>query len=166
MTEPEIANQAPVAPPEKMPGVKPPNFTDKRPSTRQRKRAMLDALKATFGVVAQAADKVGIDRTTHYMWLDKDPKYKQAVLELEELKKDFVESKLLKLIQDGDTSATIHAAKGLLVDRGYVFRQEITGKGGGPIKGEVTHNINFKNSKKTNGETDIQHPILGAGEGG
>jgi len=103
-------------------------------TTEARKKAMLEALAITFGVVAHAAKQVGIDRTTHYTWLDSDPEYKAAVADLKEYKKDFIESKLIKLINEGDTAATIFAAKTQLKDRGYVERSEITGADGGPVE--------------------------------
>lgn len=86
---------------------------------------MIEALKSSLGVIKQAADMVGINRTTHYTWMDDDPEYKIAVNELKEVKKDFIESKLIKLINDGDTAATIFAAKTQLKDRGYVERTEV-----------------------------------------
>ena len=95
---------------------------------------MLEALTLSFGVIAHAAKQVGIDRTTHYTWLDDDPGYKAAVADLKEYKKDFIESKLIKLINDGDTAATIFAAKTQLKDRGYVERTELTGADGGPVE--------------------------------
>ena len=103
-------------------------------TTAARKKAMLEALTLSFGVIAHAAKQVGIDRTTHYTWLDDDPGYKAAVADLKEYKKDFIESKLIKLINDGDTAATIFAAKTQLKDRGYVERSEITGADGGPVE--------------------------------
>ena len=58
-------------------------------TTAARKQAMLEALTLSFGVIAHAAKQVGIDRTTHYTWLDDDPEYKAAVADLKEYKKDF-----------------------------------------------------------------------------
>lgn len=98
-------------------------------STAMRKDAMIAALQATLGVIKQAADQVGVTRQVHYKWLKEDPEYAERILELKEMKKDFVESKLMRLIQDGDTAATIFAAKTLLKDRGYVERQEIEHSG-------------------------------------
>lgn len=94
------------------------------------KAAMLAALKANFGVIARSAEAAGINRTTHYTWMDSDPEYKAAVDELKEYKKDFIESKLLKLINDGDVASTIFAAKTQLKDRGYIERTELTGADG------------------------------------
>ena len=95
---------------------------------------MLEALKVSFGIIAHAAQQVGINRTTHYLWIESDPEYKAAVADLKEYKKDFIESKLIKLINEGDTAATIFAAKTQLKDRGYVERSEITGADGGPVE--------------------------------
>ena len=43
---------------------------------------------------------------------------------------DFVESKLLQKIKDGDTSAIIFYCKTQLKERGYTERKEITGADG------------------------------------
>jgi hypothetical protein len=118
-------------------------------TTAARKQAMLEALTLSFGVIAHAAKQVGIDRTTHYTWLDDDPGYKAAVADLKEYKKDFIESKLIKLINDGDTAATIFAAKTQLKDRGYVERSEITGADGKDLNYTVTLDIGGTNNNIT-----------------
>lgn len=121
-------------------------------STRIKKKNMISALKASFGVITVASDAAGVDRTTHYKWMKSDKEYARQVLELEEKKKDFVEHKLIALINNGNPQATIYAAEALLKDRGYVKRQEVTGKGGAPVgHGAITHVVTFKNSKE--GET-------------
>ena len=94
------------------------------------KQAMLKALKSSFGIVAKASEQAGINRTTHYLWLEKDKDYAKQIRDLKEYKKDFIESKLLNLISNGDTAATIFAAKTQLKDRGYVERTELTGENG------------------------------------
>lgn len=107
-------------------------------STAKMKAAMLEALRVSFGIIAHAAEKVGIDRTTHYKWMNDDSEYKTAVSELKEYKKDFIESKLIKLINEGDTAATIFAAKTQLKDRGYIERTELTGADGKDLNYNVT----------------------------
>lgn len=94
-------------------------------STAKLKVAMLEALRVTFGIIAHAAKQVGVSRQVHYDWLENDPEYKADVAELKEYKKDFVESKLFKLINEGDVASTIFASKTLLKDRGYVERTEV-----------------------------------------
>ena len=123
-------------------------------TTEARKKAMLEALAVTFGVVAHAAKQVGIDRTTHYTWLDSDPEYKAAVADLKEYKKDFIESKLIKLINDGDTAATIFAAKTQLKDRGYIERTELTGADGKDLIPPPITGMIFKNATDIRPESE------------
>lgn len=69
------------------------------PQIPTRKRAMLDALEKTYGIVTPAAKLVGIDRTTHYDWYHTDPIYKAAVDDMENASLDHTESKLKELIE-------------------------------------------------------------------
>ena len=57
--------------------------------TEQHKKAMLEALEKSLGVVTSACKSVGVGRTTHYMWLKEDEKYKQAVESIEDIALDF-----------------------------------------------------------------------------
>jgi len=88
------------------------------------KKAMLEALEKSLGVVSTACKAVGISRQTHYNWLKED-EYKTAVEELSEVAIDFAESHLHKLIRDGNPAATIFFLKTKGKGRGYVERQEI-----------------------------------------
>jgi len=99
--------------------------------TVQHKKAMLDALEKSLGVVTSACKTVGIGRTTHYLWMDSDPEYKAAVESLSDVALDFAESQLHKQIKDGNSTATIFFLKTKGKKRGYVERQELdvsTGK--------------------------------------
>ena len=104
-----------------------------------KKRAMLEALAQSMGVVQTAAKMAGLDRTTHYVWMKKDEAYAVAVAELRNIALDFAESKLLEKIngvvvetKDGkniysappDTTAIIFFLKTIGKDRGYVERIE------------------------------------------
>lgn len=86
----------------------------------QLKRAMLAALEKSLGVVTTACKSVGIDRGTHYDWLAQDPKYAKAASEVGEISKDFVESKMLEGIKNGNATLMIFYAKTKMKDRGYV----------------------------------------------
>lgn len=44
-----------------------------------RKRAMIEALEKSLGIVTIACKSVDISRQTHYRWLSEDAEYKQAV---------------------------------------------------------------------------------------
>ena len=99
--------------------------------TEQHKKAMLDALEKSLGVVTSACKTVGIGRTTHYLWMDSDSEYKAAVDSLSDVALDFAESQLHKQIKDGNSTATIFFLKTKGKKRGYVERQELdvsTGK--------------------------------------
>jgi len=89
------------------------------------KKALVEALEKSLGVVSTACKAAGISRDTHYRWLKEDPEYKAQVEELSEVAVDFAESHLHKLIKDGNPAATIFFLKTKGKNRGYVERQEI-----------------------------------------
>ncbi len=62
------------------------------------KRAMVEALKSTYGRVARACEIAGIARSTHYLWMSNDEEYKAAVEGVNEAAIDHVESKLFEKI--------------------------------------------------------------------
>jgi len=89
------------------------------------KKAMVQALEKSLGIVTKACKVVGISRQTHYNWMEADADYKTAVEELSDVALDFAESKLHKLIDEGNPAATIFYLKTKGKNRGYVERQEI-----------------------------------------
>jgi hypothetical protein len=97
--------------------------------TEQHKKAMLEALEKSLGVVTSACKAVGIGRTTHYLWMDNDPEYRRAVNDLENVAIDFAESQLHQQIKGGNPTATIFYLKTKGKKRGYVERQEIAHEG-------------------------------------
>lgn len=84
------------------------------------KKAMIEALTKSLGVVTSACKKVGIDRQTHYNWYNKDPEYKEAVDSIQDVAIDFVESSLHKSIQEGNVTAQIFYLKTKGKKRGYI----------------------------------------------
>lgn len=95
------------------------------------KKAMLEALEKSLGVVTAACKAVDISRETHYRWMREDADYKAAVEELSDVAIDFAESQLHKQIKDGNSTSTIFFLKTKGKKRGYVERQEVdvnTGK--------------------------------------
>jgi len=88
------------------------------------KKAMIQALEKSLGIVTSACKVVGIARQTHYNWME-DEEYKAAVEELGDVALDFAESKLHKLIDSGNPAATIFYLKTKGKERGYVERQDI-----------------------------------------
>lgn len=102
--------------------------------TAQKKRALkknfIEALTKTFGIVTQACKIVGIERPTYYNWREKDEEFRKACDEVNEYVGDFVESKIIKKIDEGDTTMIIFYAKTKLKSRGYTERTEVTGADG------------------------------------
>lgn len=101
-------------------------MSDKRHnSTTLKKAAMLEALEKTLGVVTSAAKLAGIERTTHYTWMNDDAEYKAAVDELENVTIDFVEAKLHKLVEDMNPTAVIFYLKTKGKKRGYIEQNDV-----------------------------------------
>jgi hypothetical protein len=105
--------------------------------TEQHKRAMLDALEKSLGVVTAACKAVGIGRTTHYLWMQEDAEYKAAVEGLSDVALDFAESQLHKQIKEGNSTATIFFLKTKGKKRGYIERQEVDVSSGKMFQIEV-----------------------------
>lgn len=97
--------------------------------TEQHKKAMLEALEQSLGVVTSACKSVGIGRTTHYLWMENDPEYKKAVDDLSNVALDYAESKLHSQIKKENPTAIIFYLKTKGKKRGYVERQEISHEG-------------------------------------
>ena len=97
--------------------------------TEHTKKAILEALEKSLGVVTTACKQVGIGRTTFYDYLNKDEKFANQVADIQNIALDFAESQLHKQIQDGNTSATIFYLKTKGKKRGYVERSEIVHDG-------------------------------------
>jgi len=89
------------------------------------KKAMVEALEKSLGIVTTACKSVGISRETHYRWLREDENYKKEVEALADVAIDFAESQLHKQIKEGNSTATIFYLKTKGKKRGYIERQEI-----------------------------------------
>lgn len=85
-----------------------------------RKKAMIEALEKSLGVVTTACKIVGLDRSTHYAWIKEDEDYAEQVKAIENVAVDFAESQLHKQIKDGNSSATIFFLKTKGKKRGYI----------------------------------------------
>lgn len=84
------------------------------------KKALLEALENSLGVVTVACKTVGITRGTFYRYYNTDPDFATAVNEIENAALDFAESQLHQQIKDNDTTATIFFLKTKGKKRGYV----------------------------------------------
>jgi len=91
--------------------------------TLHNKKALLEALEKTLGVVTSACKMVGISRRAYYDYL-KDPEFKEQVDDISEVAIDFAESQLHKQIKEGNVSSTIFYLKTKGKNRGYIERTE------------------------------------------
>jgi hypothetical protein len=94
-------------------------------SIGHKKKAMLEALEKSLGIVTTACKQVGLARDTHYRWLKEDEEYKNQVDELNNVAHDFVESQLHKQIAKGNPLATMFYLKCKAKSRGYIEQQDI-----------------------------------------
>jgi hypothetical protein len=99
-----------------------------------KKQKFLEMFKRTFGNIFRAAEAAGISRKTYYNWCKEDSEFAEQAQEIIEASGDFVEYKLMELINRRDTTAIIFFCKTRLKERGYIERSEITGKNGEAIE--------------------------------
>jgi hypothetical protein len=84
------------------------------------KKALVEALEQSLGVVTTACKRVGINRTTFYKYYKQDKAFRDAVDDIGEVAIDFVESQLFKQIKSGNTASIIFYLKTKAKNRGYV----------------------------------------------
>jgi len=96
---------------------------------------VIEAIKEARGFVTVAASKLGCSRTSMYVYLKRFATAQTAIEDEREKRHDFVESKLMKAIDNDNITAMIFYLKTQCKERGYVerYQQEITGSGGGPV---------------------------------
>jgi hypothetical protein len=107
------------------------------------KKAMIEALEKSLGIVTTACKSVGIERNTHYVWMREDEAYKAAVEGIDDMAIDFAESQLNKLMRGAEHQVVTN--KGEIVEirdapnpssiifflktkgkkRGYIEKQEV-----------------------------------------
>ncbi len=106
-------------------------------NTLDTKKKILAALAKSSGNVSEACKAVGISRGTFYLWREEDEAFKTDISEITEASIDVVEGELMKKIKSGDTACIIFFLKTRGKTRGYVERNEITGKDGAPLAATV-----------------------------
>lgn len=102
------------------------------------KRYALESLKSTLGNVSLTCEKVGISRMTFYKWRSEDPEFNRQVEEINERTLDFVESKLLQGIQDGNTRLIMFYLNCKGKKRGYGLKNETEGDKSGAVMIQIS----------------------------
>jgi len=88
-------------------------------SRRARQELLVYAILSSGFSLAKALRKVAISRSTFLHWAETDPEFVELLTEVEEIKRDFFEEGLLKLVKAGDSPATIFGNRTLNRSRGY-----------------------------------------------
>lgn len=78
---------------------------------KEKKGLFCKALQETKGIISEACKRVGISRTLYYQWRKKDLSFANQVNEILEEQVDYVESKLLEQIDQGNITAIIFYLK-------------------------------------------------------
>ena len=90
-----------------------------------KKETLLQSLESSMGIVSTACNKTGISRSSFYKWYKEDEEFRKKVDEIDNLKLDFVESKLFKNIENEKEKSIIFYLQHKGHKRGYVQRQNI-----------------------------------------
>lgn len=93
--------------------------------TEQHKKAIIEALEKTLGVVTEACKKARVGRTTYYGWLESDKEFAKKVKSIEDVAIDFAETALHDQIREGNPTSTIFYLKTKGKKRGYIEKSEI-----------------------------------------
>jgi len=98
-----------------------------------------EALKESRGLRTLAAARLKCSPSTITRYTDKYPELKAQIDEAEAITTDYTEAKLFEQIESGNLTAIIFYLKCKGKARGYVERQEFTGRGGRPLfNGDLT----------------------------
>jgi hypothetical protein len=93
-------------------------------------KQVVAALEKSLGVVSHAASALGTGRSTLSGRIERNPHLQGKLDDIREGWVDIAESKLMELIEKGQPAAIIFYLKCQAKDRGYVERQEVTGRDG------------------------------------
>lgn len=107
----------------------------RRPPGKLTTDQVMDAMRASAGIAAHAADRLKVSRSTVCKFLKDHPELKDQVEDILDTRVDMAEGKLFVAIGKGDVSAIRYFLDNKGGKAGYgSLRLEITGKDRGPIK--------------------------------
>jgi hypothetical protein len=99
--------------------------TIKKEKNKKKKSQFIAMLEECYGIISTACDAVGINRSTFYRWCNDDEEFRKSAVDVEEVAIDFVESKLLNCIEEGNITAIIFYLKTKGKQRGYSEKYKI-----------------------------------------
>lgn len=109
----------------------------------EKKEKFIATFNTLRGLITLTCASTKIARNTYYYWLRNDAEFRQKAEEILEMQIDLVESKLLDLINSGDTTAVIFYLKTKGKNRGYSEKAIPTGD-----KGDQNNETDKKSSYK------------------
>ena len=95
---------------------------------------VVEALKATQGLSALAAEKLGCTAQTIYNYAERYASVRDVLAHQREKRLDIAEGQLWRLVQDGNLGAIIFFLKTQGRGRGFTERHEVTGADGKPLE--------------------------------
>jgi len=101
-----------------------------RQSTKDKKKAFLSVYKKKSINIGDSCIAAGISRMAFENWRARDASFAAALKEIEEQLIDYTENKLLTKIKSGNLTAMIFFLKCKGKHRGWIERQEVTGRDG------------------------------------
>ena len=99
-----------------------------------KKQEFLEAYKLTKCNVSKACEAINISRKCFYEWIDKYPKFAEAIKEIEDSMTDKIEVMLMTKAEQGRQRAMEFYLTNRKKDKySNTVKNELTGAGGGPI---------------------------------
>lgn len=97
------------------------------------------------GVIAVAAQKLGIARRTLYSWITEDTDLQEALREIRDEVLDLAEGQLLNAIREGSERSIHFYLRTVGRERGYGDKVDatLTAPGGGPVQVETREAVDF-----------------------
>lgn len=96
------------------------------------KAKTITAIKGSAGIITTIANRLGCTWNTAKSLTDRWPETIEAMKDERESVLDMCEGTLFKAVKEGDTGSAKWLLSTAGKDRGYVERQEVTGKDGAP----------------------------------
>ena len=90
-----------------------------------KKGTLLEALENGLGIVSTACNRTGISRSSFYKWYHEDEEFRKKVDDIDNVKLDYVETKLFKNIENEKEKSIIFYLQHKGHKRGYVQKQNI-----------------------------------------
>jgi len=100
-------------------------MSNKDNKIQHNKKALMQALEQSMGIVTNACKLVGLNRSTFYEYYNNDKVFANEVDSMQNYVIDFAETKLLENIKDKKETSIIFYLKTKGRGRGYIERKEV-----------------------------------------